>query len=85
MLYEVITELRTSFQALTTNLHAYATSGDLTFKYGYASSLSANRLAWETLGANKSLLTANQLKVFADLTQTRKELLMLPLEIFEIT
>jgi len=80
-----VVELRTSFQALTTNLHAYATSGDLTFKYGYASSLSANRLAWETLGANKSLLTANQLKVFADLTQTRKELLMLPLEIFEIT
>ncbi|MCB9101650.1 MAG: GAF domain-containing protein [Anaerolineales bacterium] len=84
-LLATVVDLKTSFQAMATNLHGYATSGDLTFKYGYASNLNANRLAWENLEANKSLLTVNQLGLFADVTQTRKELLLLPLKIFEIT
>ena len=83
-LLATIVDLRTSFEAMATNLHAYATSGDLTFKYGYASNLNANRLAWENLEANKSLLTDEQQSLFEDATQTRKELLMLPLDIFKI-
>ena len=79
-----IVDLKNSFQALATNLHAYATSGDLTFKYGYAFNLSVNRLAWENLEANKSSLTANQIKLFADVTRARKELLMVPLDIFKL-
>ena len=83
-LLATMVDLKTSFQAMATNLHAYATSGDLTFKYGYASNLNANRLAWEDLEASKSVLTANQQRLFADVTQTRQELLLMPLEIFEI-
>ncbi len=80
-----IVDLKSSFQALATNLHAYATSGDLTFKHGYAFSLDANRLAWENLEANKASLTADQIKLFTDVTEARKDILVLPLKIFELT
>ncbi|MCB0212902.1 MAG: GAF domain-containing protein [Anaerolineae bacterium] len=83
-LLATVVDLKNSFEAMATNLHAYATSGDLTFKYGYASNLNANRLAWENLEDNKASLTAAQLQLFNDVTQTRQDLLLMPLEIFEI-
>ena len=42
-------DLKTSFQAMATNLRAYATSGDMAFKFGYAANLRANSLTWKNL------------------------------------
>ncbi|MBI1881927.1 MAG: HAMP domain-containing protein, partial [Chloroflexi bacterium] len=77
-----LVDLRTSFQAIATNLHAYATSGDLAFKFGYADNLLKNSLAWKTLQARQAFFDDNQLPLLANIAESRRQLLELPLQIF---
>ncbi len=78
-----ITNLETSFQAMATNLRAYVTSGDVTFKFGYAESLDANTVAWRNLQARQAGLSREQQTLLTEIAQTRGQLLMVPLQIFE--
>lgn len=75
--------LQAAFQAMVTNLRAYATSGDLAFKFGYATNLDANSAAWQDLLSRQSRLTDEQQKLFESISQNRTQLLALPLLIFE--
>ncbi len=75
-------DLRASFQAMATNLRAYATSGDLAFKFGYANNLLTNSLAWKKVQAEQTLLTGDQQVFLKDIAQARPQLLALPLQIF---
>jgi signal transduction histidine kinase/CheY-like chemotaxis protein/CHASE3 domain sensor protein/HAMP domain-containing protein len=77
-----LVDLRSSFQAMTTNLRAYATSGDLAFKFGYANNLLTNSSAWEKLQARPDLLTNEQKSLLLNIAQARQQLLALPLQIF---
>ncbi len=78
-----ITDLATSFQSMATNLRAYVTSGDVTFKFGYAESLDANTVAWRNVLAGQAGLDKEQQTLLTEIAQTRSQLLMFPLQIFE--
>jgi signal transduction histidine kinase/CheY-like chemotaxis protein/CHASE3 domain sensor protein/HAMP domain-containing protein len=84
-LLEVMINLRTSFQAMTTNLQAYARSGDLIFKYGYARALGDNAAAWSLLLAQQSSLELDndQQVLFQAIAQSREQLLNIPLGVFD--
>lgn len=77
-----LVNLRASFQAMGTNLRAYATSGDLAFKFGYANNLLANSMAWKNVQSQQAGLTNEQTSSFKDIAQARQKLLALPLQIF---
>jgi signal transduction histidine kinase/DNA-binding NarL/FixJ family response regulator/CHASE3 domain sensor protein len=76
-------DLKTSFQAMATNLRAYATSGDLAFKFGYAANLSANSLAWKNLLNKATLLDSDQEILLNNIAKRREQLMPLPVQIFE--
>lgn len=78
-----MTVLDTSFQSMATNLRAYVTSGDVTFKSGYAKSLDANTVAWRNLLARQSGLDKEQQALLTAIGQTRSQLLIFPLQIFK--
>ncbi len=75
-------DLRASFQAITTNLRAYATSGDLAFKFGYADTLLVNSVAWKDIQARQDLLLATQKPLLTNIAKARQKLLSLPQQIF---
>jgi signal transduction histidine kinase/CheY-like chemotaxis protein len=78
-----ITELETSFRTMATNLRAYVTSGDVTFKFGYAESLDANIVAWRNILARQAGLDAEQQTLLTAIAESRTQLLIFPLQIFE--
>jgi len=51
---------QTSFDAMTTNLMAYAASGELNFKLAYGPQLAANATIWNSLSARRAQLAAEQ-------------------------
>ena len=51
---------QTSFDAMTTNLMAYATSGELNFKLAYGPQLATNATIWNALSAKRLLFSAEQ-------------------------
>ncbi|MEZ4870370.1 MAG: ATP-binding protein [Caldilineaceae bacterium] len=89
----LLVDFQTSLQAMLTNLRAYATTGDLIFKFGYADNLVINsqlfgqlaaqlqsepaRVASETGGLDDEQRTA-----FATIAERRAALLALPDQIF---
>jgi signal transduction histidine kinase len=77
-----LVDLQTSFQALTTNLRAYAITGDPGFKFGYADNLVANSEVFGRLREQRAGLSPEQQTLLDELTTTRRELLEIPLEIF---
>lgn len=77
-----LVDLRASFQAITTNLRAYATSGDLAFKFGYADTLLANSQAWGDIQARQDLLIITQIPLLKNIAKARQKLLDLPQQIF---
>lgn len=79
-----LNNLKTSFELLSTHVHGYAISSDLTFRYGYATNLQTNRLIWERLTTNISTFTSEQQELFSVITQARQELLQLSLDIFAL-
>ena len=76
-------DLQTAFQAMATNLRAYATSGDLAFKFGYATNLDVNSATWKELKNQQPLLTNEQQKLFENIAQNRTQLMKLPLQVFD--
>jgi len=78
-----LVDLQTSFQAMVTNLRAYATTSDVGFKFGYATNLKDNSIAWANLERKLPLLSDEQKSLYAEMTQTRLQLLALPQPIFE--
>ena len=78
-----MTVLDTSFQSMATNLRAYVTSGDVTFKSGYAKSLDANTVAWRNVLARQSGLEQEQQALLTAIAETRSQLLLFPLQIFK--
>jgi signal transduction histidine kinase/CHASE3 domain sensor protein len=83
-LLEAIINLRTSFQAMATNLQAYASSGDLVFKYGYAHNLEINTSAWRALLARQSLLDDDEQELFRAIARSREQLLSYPSKVFSV-
>ncbi len=75
-------DLRTSHQAMATNLRAYAISGDVGFKVGYGENLDANRNAFQQLLEQHDLMTREQQRQLDQLQAQRSELLALPQQIF---
>ncbi len=60
---ELVTDLvgfQTSFDAMATNLMAYAASGELNFKLGYGPQLATNATIWNSLSAKRARLSAEQ-------------------------
>lgn len=78
-------QFQTSFEAMMTNLHAFAATGDLTFKSGYTTRLSINTAAWETLRQSRSELTPEQVVLVENISEARDSIFDIPFEIFEST
>lgn len=77
-----LVDLRASFQAITTNLRAYATSGDLAFKFGYADTLLANSITWEDIQARPNQFIETQKPLLSNISKARQKLLELPQQLF---
>jgi signal transduction histidine kinase/CHASE3 domain sensor protein/HAMP domain-containing protein len=75
-------EFRNTFQAMTTNLRAYALTGDLAFKFGYADNLVANSAAFTLLEQDLELLLPTQAARMEEIRRLRGQLLELPELIF---
>ena len=73
---------RNSLKAMLAALRAYATSGDLAFKFEYTTSLTDNEAAWESLLENQVFLTDDQQAHLNNIIRSREDLLQLPFQIF---
>ena len=76
-----MTALRTSLQGMVTNLRAYAITGDVGFKVGYANHLVTNSDLFAELLLARGTLQAEQQVLLDEMAATRSALVALPLEI----
>jgi signal transduction histidine kinase/DNA-binding NarL/FixJ family response regulator len=84
---EVLADLlgfQTSFDAMATNLMAYGTSGELSFKLAYGPQLATNAAHWNALVARRTQLTAEQRAVLDTIARQRAEIAELALRIVAI-
>ena len=75
---------QTSFDAMTTNLMAYATSGELNFKLAYGPQLATNATRWNTLSAKRSQFSAEQRTRLGAIARYRAEVAELALRLVSI-
>jgi len=75
---------QTSFDAMTTNLMAYATSGELNFKLAYGPQLATNAAIWNKLSAKRSHFAAEQRTRLAAVARHRAQVAELALQIVSI-
>jgi CHASE3 domain sensor protein len=75
-------DLQTSFQGMVTNLRAYAITGDVGFKYGYADNLVANGQVFAQINTRRDIMSPEQRGILDKMTADRAPLLALPLDIF---
>jgi len=75
---------QTSFDAMTTNLMAYATSGELNFKLAYGPQLAANASIWNALSAKRAHFAAEQRSRLDAIARDRAEVAELALQIVGI-
>jgi signal transduction histidine kinase/ActR/RegA family two-component response regulator len=75
---------QTSFDAMTTNLMAYATSGELNFKLAYGPQLATNATIWNALSARRSALAADQRSTLDAIARDRAQVAELALQIVGI-
>lgn len=75
-------DFRNAFQAMMTNLRAYAITGDLAFKFGYANNLVANSASLALLSAQSEILLPEQQALFEEMRRQRSLILELPELIF---
>ena len=73
-----------SFDAMTTNLMAYATSGELNFKLAYGPQLATNAANWNALSAKRSHFAAEQRVRLAAIARYRAQVAELALQIISI-
>src|SRR5262249_1750800 len=74
----------TSFDAMVTNLIAYATSGELSFKLAYGPQLATNAAAWRSLSGKRALFDAEQRDRFDQIALRRAEIGEIALQIVSI-
>ena len=79
-----MTALRTSLQGMVTNLRAYAITGDVGFKVGYANHLVTNSDLFAELLLARNTLQGEQETLLDELAATRSALVALPLEIMAL-
>ncbi len=82
-LAQLITDFRTSFEIMDTNLRAYAISGDSAFKSAYLVQSSLNSIPWQSLSDNRDLLTQPQQNSLEAIAQARQKFLATSAQIFE--
>ena len=75
---------QTSFDAMTTNLMAYATSGELNFKLAYGPQLATNATIWNALSAKRQLFSAAQREQLDAVARYRARVADLALQIVGI-
>ncbi|MCB0184602.1 MAG: HAMP domain-containing protein, partial [Caldilineaceae bacterium] len=75
-------DLQASLQAMGTNLRAYAGTGDLAFKFGYADQLVINSRRFGELEAEQAALTGEQWLRFIQFSYRREQFLALPVQLF---
>ena len=75
---------QTSFDAMATNLMAYATSGELNFKLAYGPQLATNATIWNVLSAKRSLLSTAQRARLDAIARHRAQVAELALQIVSI-
>ncbi len=75
---------QTSFEAMMTDLHAYAAVSDLSFKSGYMTRLPLNTAAWENMRQRKDLLSGEQQARLDSIALAREKLFDLPFQVFEV-
>jgi len=73
-----------SFDAMVTNLIAFGTSGELSFKLAYGPQLSTNAAAWTAVSARRSLLGAEQRVLLDEIARLRAEIGQLALQIIGV-
>ena len=82
LLSDLVT-FRSSFDSLTTNLIAYASSGDLAFRFAYGPQLSTNAASWLSLKSRQSQLGARQREHLEHLERLRAEIGELAIQVIE--
>jgi len=82
LLLATMVDFQSSIQAMNTNLRAYAGTGDLVFKFGFANQLGENSLLYGKLAAERDALSDEQGVISARIMQTRDEFLQYPSELF---
>jgi len=75
-------DIQASLQAIGTNLRAYAGTGDLSFKFGYADQLVLNSRHFGKLDEAQSALTGEQWLLFIQFAHRRDDFLALPAQLF---
>jgi signal transduction histidine kinase/ActR/RegA family two-component response regulator len=75
---------QTSFDAMVTNLMAYAASGELNFKLAYGPQLATNASLWQALSAQRAHLDRNQREHLDVIAQRRAEIGELALQIVNV-
>ncbi len=75
-------DFQSSIQAMSTNLRAYAGTGDLVFKFGFADQLGVNSLLYGKLAAERTALNEQQWVIFTRITAARNDFLQLPAQLF---
>jgi len=75
---------QTSFDAMTTNLMAFATSGELNFKLAYGPQLATNATVWNALSARRVQFSAEQRSRLDAIARYRAQIAELALQIVSI-
>jgi len=83
-LLQDLVDFRFSFDAIITNIYAYAASGEPSFKLNFTPNLTFNAAAWDNLQNKRDLLTLEQQTSLDTITSDRQKVLELPFEIFAV-
>ena len=75
---------QTSFDAMATNLMAFATSGELSFKLAYGPQLATNATIWNALSAKRARLSAEQRDRLDTIARYRAQVSELALQIVTV-
>ena len=75
---------QTSFDAMATNLMAFATSGELSFKLAYGPQLATNATIWNALSAKRARLSAEQRDRLDAIARYRAQVSELALQIVTV-
>ena len=75
---------QTTFDAMVTNLMAYAASGEVSFKFAYGPQLATNAALWHALSKKRGALTRPQQERFDVIARRRAEIGELALDIVNI-
>jgi signal transduction histidine kinase/CheY-like chemotaxis protein len=79
-----LVNFQTSFDAMVTNLMAYAASGELGFKLAYGPQLATNAASWNLLSDKRGLFSATQQESLDAVSRNRAKVTDLALQIMSV-